>query len=77
MPGESIVCPKCEGSMEAGFILDVWDVSLAKVSEWVKGEPQHGFFGHVKPRAGEKYKVTAYRCADCGYIESYALPQQD
>jgi hypothetical protein len=77
MPGESIVCPKCEGSMEPGFILDVWDTSFAKVSEWVKCDPEYGFFGHVKQRSGKKHEVTAYRRADCGYIESYALPQQD
>ena len=69
MPGESIVCPKCNRAMEAGFILE----DAKTVSQWVEGAPERGFLSVIKTNDRDKFQVTTYRCAGCGYLESYAL----
>jgi predicted nucleic-acid-binding Zn-ribbon protein len=71
MPDVFIVCPKCDATMERGFILDVTDAGK-RVSEWVNGAPEYGFFGGLKIEDREQHEVTAYRCVRCGYIEFYA-----
>jgi Domain of unknown function (DUF6487) len=76
MPNESIVCPKCNAAMEEGFILDSREYrSLTTVIQWIEGAPEydHSFWnGGFKVSGRRKFQVTTYRCADCGYLESYA-----
>ncbi len=69
-------CPKCQGSMEKGFLLDRTHGG-AHQGMWCPGEPKPSFWpGHVKSahKASGIYIVT-YRCAACGYLESYAPPR--
>jgi hypothetical protein len=42
MTNKSIVCPKCNGPMEAGFILDRGHWDAGEVSQWVEGAPERG-----------------------------------
>ena len=77
MTNESAVCPKCDGMMEEGFILDRGHFNAAAVSEWIEGAPESSFWTGLKTGGREKFQVMTYRCADCGYLESYAHPQQD
>lgn len=66
-------CPKCNGEMEQGFILDHKDYASGFVSQWQPGEPKKSFWRGVKAsKEGPQYEITAYRCSDCGYLESYA-----
>ena len=60
-------CPKCEGTMEQGFIPNIGRGQLV----WFAGEPpatyRESFMFGRKPIA-----VATCRCAACGYLKSYA-----
>ncbi len=74
---ESILsCPKCRSVMTDGFIADV-GYGAIHPSKWVEGEPVKSFWTGTKISDKEKYAVKTYRCANCGYIESYATEQVD
>jgi Domain of unknown function (DUF6487) len=65
-------CPKCNGEMKQGFILDHKDYASGVVAQWQPGEPQKSFWRGVKSKDGPHYEITAYRCTGCGFLESYA-----
>lgn len=64
-------CPKCAGPMEQGFIAARSD-NAATVTHWIEGTPQYGFFGGTKITGKKQFPVRTFRCAKCGFIESYA-----
>ncbi len=64
-------CPKCSAAMEEGFIADHMD-STKMQSEWVTGAPEPSFWTGLKIKGKRRYRVVAYRCTGCGYLESYA-----
>ena len=70
------VCPKCEGEMVAGVLLEKGtsgNIDLMP-TEWVQFDPpyyeKHGFFKgeHII----ERRRVKSYRCKACGFLESFA-----
>lgn len=71
-------CPKCDGEMIAGFLLEknmpLIEVDL-KPTEWVAIDreyfDQHGFFQtkHITDRR----RVETHRCGECGFLESFAV----
>jgi hypothetical protein len=64
-------CPKCDGQMEEGFMLDrTYGAQLP--SQWVEGEPEKSFWFGTRTAGREILRVTTYRCRKCGYLESYA-----
>jgi RNase P subunit RPR2 len=67
----SPVCPKCQSSMVEGIILDK-DHGGSRVSAWVEGLPDRGFFGNVRLRGRKPVEITSWRCTRCGFLESYA-----
>jgi hypothetical protein len=73
---QPMTCPKCNGSMEPGFMLDRkdnWDSGLQ--ASWVDGEPTpKTSFGRMNLEGRERMPVTTYRCQGCGYLESFANP---
>ena len=75
-PGEMMEfhnqCPKCNGEMKQGFILDHKDHASSVVAKWQAGEPGKSFWRGVQSKDGPHYEITAYRCTGCGYLESYA-----
>ena len=73
MTNESAGCPKCNGAMEAGFIMDKGHYDSKDVSQWVEGEPERSIWTGIKTKGREVYQITTYRCAGCGYLESYAI----
>ena len=64
-------CPKCSGPMQEGFTLDQSDV-VSLQSAWVEGQPLRSFWTGLKISESAKHPVMTYRCAACGYLESYA-----
>jgi Domain of unknown function (DUF6487) len=67
----SHTCPKCQGTMTEGFLLDtIYDGN--KVGQWFEGIPQIGFLGSVKLRGRKKFDVRSWRCERCGFLENYA-----
>jgi hypothetical protein len=63
--------------MEEGFILDLAHGNARTVSQWVEGEPERSFWTGLKTKDRDKFQVATYRCAGCGYLESYALQAQE
>ena len=66
-------CPKCEGSMAEGFILDHGDYGQSKVSTWQAGPPERNFWSGIKQLKKEQLRISTWRCGRCGYLENYAL----
>lgn len=72
-------CPKCDRSMEEGFIPEYAHPTLL-VSKWHPGPPQEADLRLLGLKVGEWLDVRAdkmraistYRCVGCGFLESYA-----
>ena len=66
-------CPKCQGRMTEGFIVDSGDYGTASVSTWQGGEPKKSFWTGLKQDKKAQLQVTTWRCDRCGFLENYAL----
>jgi len=72
----AMLCPKCQGSMEAGVILDTrrphnsFDDN-AEGACWIDVRA-HKDDTRADPRKPGQYEIDSYRCADCGFLELYA-----
>jgi hypothetical protein len=64
-------CPKCSGEMHEGFIADYTEGAVLQ-EEWVQGPPEPSLWYGTKVRNKERLHVVTFRCATCGYLESYA-----
>jgi predicted nucleic-acid-binding Zn-ribbon protein len=64
-------CPKCQGSMSEGFVVDNTHGGRA-VSSWVEGAPNKSFWVGVSLSGKEPVEIVTYRCNRCGFLESYA-----
>ena len=64
-------CPKCQGSMSVGFATVATD-SGSKPVNWVEGEPVRNMWGWLKLGKKAKREIQTWRCARCGFLESYA-----
>ena len=65
-------CPKCNGSMSEGFVVDRGDYGAAHVSTYQKGEPRRSFWTGLKQAKEDQIAIVTLRCGRCGYLESYA-----
>jgi phage FluMu protein Com len=63
-------CPKCNGQMELGVIVDQGDHGQCKVNEWSEGPPEKSFWFGLKVK--NPHPIKTYRCRLCGFLESYA-----
>ena len=65
-------CPKCDGKMEQGFILDL-TYGGQIVSRWAAGVPRKSYWSGTRAVPDhDVIPVGAFRCQSCGYLESYA-----
>lgn len=74
MPSENFHCPKCKQQMEPGYIVDRANRGAAYQSGWSAGEPEPRLFflGGIKWYRRDYIPIVVYRCAGCGFLESYA-----
>jgi predicted nucleic-acid-binding Zn-ribbon protein len=71
MDTTTMICPKCNGEMQEGFIAEYRRDGI-QVSEWVAGPPQEpSFWGSIVSNK-DRLPITVFRCTRCGYLESYA-----
>jgi len=63
-------CPKCEGSMTQGFVLEHTQ-GYPAVNHWVSGAPEKRWFG-VQTKGRQQLEIETWRCTRCGFLESYA-----
>ena len=70
-----MLCPMCNGAMEAGYLLDRGDSSSMYQGEWAAGEPQRYRWmgGILKTRRVRRFAITIYRCETCGFLAPYAM----
>lgn len=64
-------CPKCQSSMQQGWVLD-HTYGARAVSSWVEGEPKRSIWVGVKLEGKAPIEIESWRCSRCGYIEQYA-----
>jgi hypothetical protein len=60
--------------MKQGYVLDN-TYGARVVSHWAAGSPRKSFWTGTKPPATKQIPIGTFRCADCGYLESYARPE--
>lgn len=65
-------CPKCASEMEEGFIAEQYGGHKIQPSEWVEGAPVKSFWQGTNISDKKQYQVKTFRCARCGFLESYA-----
>ena len=68
-------CPKCNGEMVQGFIVDWHQGGGRLVSNWVEGAPEKSFWHGTNVPAERCLPVGTFRCSACGFLESYARPE--
>ncbi len=66
----ALQCPKCNGSMEQGFILDQ-SYGARFVSSWTPGIPRKSFWTGTKQPNLNGIPIGVFRCASCGFLECY------
>ena len=72
------VCPKCSGRMDEGFVLDhTHGANVNLPAAWVEGQPRRSFWTGLKLSGTVQHPITSYRCARCGYLESFAKRPPD
>ncbi len=67
-------CPKCEGEMEQGFVLDNTNGGRL-VSHWSSGQPKESFWTGTKLSQEKQIPIGTFRCKGCGFLESFARPE--
>lgn len=64
-------CLKCGQLMIRGFVADHSHVTVF-VSHWIEGEPERSVWRGVKASPKRALPIATYKCAACGFLESYA-----
>ncbi len=65
-------CPRCQGGMQEGFIVDS-GMAATGVANWYAGPPKMRSFGRGIELVDSQLKhVKALRCEQCSYLELYA-----
>ncbi len=64
-------CPKCQGTMQEGFLLDETYGTRGQ-ADWVEGAPEKSIWTGVKLGDRMRLPVETWRCGRCGFLESYA-----
>ena len=69
---DDLKCPRCESTMEEGFMQDLADANWTYAQKWIRGPVEKGFLGTVKMRGKEAIPIVTMRCTNCGRLESFA-----
>ena len=64
-------CPKCDGTMERGFV-STEGRSHRMTTVWAAGPHRTSFWWPVILPSSGVIPVGTFRCASCGYLEAYA-----
>ena len=68
----SSTCPKCTGAMQVGYLLERGHGDRRAAAAWIEGEPESSFWQGLKTSGRDVFETRTYRCAGCGFLESYA-----
>jgi Domain of unknown function (DUF6487) len=67
-PESPKVCPKCGGHMTEGFVPEFIFAAMREL-RWVEGSATPSFWQGLKTSGLKQYKLTAYRCDGCAFVE--------
>ena len=70
--GKALNCPKCNGTMIEGYILEIGHRGGTYSTMWIEDPPVESWFRMVDIRRKRKYYIASYRCGACGFLEAYA-----
>ena len=70
MTQAAISCPKCQGEMVQGYVLDFTPVG-SRVRKWYSGPPKKAGLAGIMD-ATSQTPIGTFRCQTCGFLESYA-----
>jgi RNase P subunit RPR2 len=73
-------CSKCGDSLKGGFLYRPHVRGVAgdmRGLTWIEGDSPGESISAVRERGAVQYRVTTYRCQKCGYLEIYAIEQQE
>lgn len=70
----TVECARCHAQMESGWVPDNTQGGLLR-ENWCLGEPQPSWMGFKVEKRDRVIPVTTFCCPNCGYLESYAIPQ--
>jgi len=65
-------CPKCQGSMDPGFIATKNHDASRGTQFWVEGEPVRSFWFGLRVKGKTQLEVQTFRCSRCHFLEHYA-----
>ena len=69
----ALKCPKCQNQMEHGYLLDTQGYNANRTDTlWVQGPVVKQHFPNTDLETKVTKHVVAYRCTNCGFLESYA-----
>jgi hypothetical protein len=74
MNTETSRCPKCNGEMLQGFVIDRTERRIF-VSGWFEGAPKSSFWWGTSAPEVNRFPIGTFRCSACGFLESYARPE--
>ena len=64
-------CPKCQGAMVEGLVIDV-GYGTKTVSSWLEGAPVKSIWTGLKLGGRTPIEIVSLRCSRCGFLENYA-----
>ena len=73
-------CLRCGTDMHIGVIMERDQSNLYRPVRWHEGVPEFsGFFGGyaIKTKKARVLEVYAFRCPDCGMLESVAIDEDE
>ena len=76
MRDERIECPQCKRRMHPGFLLERGHHNQLGYTSWVEGAPVKSFWRGLLLKGHQVLPVVSYRCDGCGYLASYARPDE-
>ncbi|HRO04270.1 MAG TPA: PF20097 family protein [Terricaulis sp.] len=68
----NLTCPKCQGGMQKGWVLDSAHGGSRAISTWVEGEPKPSIWLGLKLGGATPIPLESWRCKRCGFLENYA-----
>jgi hypothetical protein len=75
-PPLSPTCLRCGSEMEQGFVIDMRQPGHDTIEQWIEGLPKYNkWLGGLNTSDKRVLPIRTYRCVRCGYLESYALPE--
>ncbi len=73
MENNAPICPKCNGAMQDGFMVEYRQGTANPfITRWAAGPPVKRSWWRSNTPAENQIPIITFRCIRCGFLESYA-----